>query len=545
MKIALANPPWYDEQHPELWGVRAGSRWPHFQKRAAPGELPRYVPFPFFMAIAAQSLKQEGHEVLLLDGVAENSLLPEFFQRLENFHPEVLFLETSTPSLGWDLAIMHWFKRRFPSAILAAAGTHAASLVPALLEKEGLPDYWIAGEYEQALGLLAAALERKTSPEKVPGLITRSHAFSSLARIEDVNRLPAPLFEQLPMSHYGDPVCGLPRPGAQSWISRGCPYGCTFCVWPQVVYGNRRYRQRSIPAALDEVRRLIDAYGCESFYFDDDTANIGEARMKELADSIHQHGLSKYPWSMMARADCMTPSMIDALAGAGLYSIKYGVESSSPELLDACHKGTDLARMRESIRLTKENGIKIHLTFTFGVPGETRETIRQTLAFAMETAPDTAQFSICTPFPGTVFYEDCRKNGWLAGEDWTHYLGTGEAVVSTPQLSAAALQEGYEEACAAWNDFSAQRLEVKRDSLLARLKQSVREGRRWRFMGDREFAGFLWESGDPALEQARTDSTEDHNAALVIVSRHDEEKIWRGLRRQNPSLAQKALRLFG
>ncbi len=547
MRIVLFNPPWYSEKNSLLWGVRAGSRWPHFQRRPAPGQLPRYIPFPFFMAISAALLKQAGHEVLLIDGVAEGVLLDELYPRITAFKPDVVFVETSTPSLEWDQGILRELRRLIPAVITVAGGTHAAVLVPQWLAANPVPDYWLAGEYEQPLVELMARLQAGQPLDGLSGLIGRGQEGGQPVHTAGIDGLPAPLFEQLPMRNYGDPVCGLPAPVAQSWLSRGCPFGCTFCVWPQLIYGNRRYRARSIENALAEVQHLISRYDCESFYFDDDTANFGEDRMVALAEAIKQRSLNQYPWSMMARADCMTPRSLEALAGAGLYSIKYGVESSSASLVDACHKGTRLEAMLKAIDLTRKLGIKMHLTFTFGLPGETEETIRATTDFAIEAAPETAQFSLCTPFPGTVFYEECRQNGWLKTEDWAHFLGSDEAVVSTPLLSSERLMQGYADSVKRWQGFAAERLAVRKRRLVSALLKAVEAGRCWRLMGDADFAEFIWQ--DPQAERLRAAVCRAAGGAqaqqLVIVSRHDEERLWRRGMRTDPDTYRHALRLFG
>ncbi len=537
MKIALLNPPWPHPSDPNLWGVRAGSRWPHFQRRVAPGRLPRYIPFPFFLAITASVLREAGHNILLLDGIAENLSMELFHERIAAFEPELIFVETSTPSLAHDLRMMVELRKNCRGAWMAMGGTHPASLAAELFKLPSAPDFWIAGEYEISLKELARALAGGNFQPCMPGIMFEGGKSWKAGDSPDVNALPAPLFESLPIASYSDPVCGLPSPGAQSWLSRGCPYGCTFCVWPQVVYGNRRYRPRRLDLALDEVELLLNRYKCESFYFDDDTANIGEERMIELAGAIKRRGLNSYPWSMMARADCMTPRMLGALADAGMYSVKYGVESSSPALLNACEKGTRWDRLQEALRLTRELGIKIHLTFTLGVPGESPETIQETIQFALKTAPDTSQFSICTPFPGTTFYEQCRKQGWLVSDDWERFLGSGEAVVNTPWLTSKQLQEGYNEALSCWNEFVSRRLLVQQAQLKFRVLEIAAAGSRWHLNGEREFASFLPEQ-DPALvAMSAGNCAMDKSVFEVIVSRHDEEKIRRRLLRSGVDAA--------
>ncbi len=540
MKVALVNLPWAVEGRLELWGVRAGSRWPHLQRRAAPGELPRYVPFPFMMAIAASAAAEGGHETLLLDAVAENLSFAAAAARVFDFAPDLLFAEVSTPSLHEDMRLLRKLRESLPGTVFACGGSHSPKLAAQAMKHEGLPDYWIAGEYERALSSLASALESGRDGSTLKGVVKAGSDFESFASAGDLDSLPSPDYASLPMKSYSDPVCGLPAPGAQTWLSRGCPFKCSFCVWPQILYGGHECRARSADIALDEVQRLIDGFGCESYYFDDDTGNFGERRMEELASRIIARGLHKWPWAMMARADCMSKSMIQSLASAGMYAVKYGVESFSPKLIDACGKATRLDKLHEALDNTRSLGVKMHLTFTFGLPGETVESVRETVDEAIRAAPESAQFSICTPFPGTRFYDECVERGWLVTDDWSRFLGSGEdVVVSTPELSAQALKEAYEEALAKWRSFQDARMERRKARLVAELSKASAQGARWHLEGEASFASFLAEAG------LKPNASSLESADLVaVVSRHDEERIARRLGR-NPALSGKPLaRLF-
>lgn len=537
MRTVLINPPWHDASNPMLWGVRAGSRWPHMQTRPARGELPRYIPFPFFMAHAAALIQQAGHDVLLIDAVAENWNENECIERITAFNPHIIFSECSSPSLTNDLEFLQLLHAQSPSAQYIAAGTHPPDMARQLLTDHPHISYWIAGEYEETL---AGIIEHWPimDASRFPGLISAHHPAVKLATVHDLSALPPPLYEQLPISHYADPVCGLPTPTAQTWISRGCPYGCTFCVWPQVIYGSRSYRTRSIDRALDEVEQLIRHHGCESFYFDDDTTNMGESRMIQLAASIKKHGLHHYPWSMMARADCMTEPMVQALSDAGMYSIKYGVETISDQLLNACDKGTNKERLFIALDATRQAGIKMHLTFTFGIPGETPETIQQTMDFALSIQPETAQMSYCIPFPGTELFNQCKQNGWLTSQQWQHYLGLHEPVISTPKCSASELKTAYEKAVKEWNQFTSDRLERRRNRLRESLLSAVKQGADWCGIGDMPFAGLT----NDAISSAISDP--ERADILVFAHPRDEEKLYRRWRRNHPRAKTRILKLY-
>ena len=473
----------------------------------------------------------------MIDAVAEDVKFPELYRRLEHFRPDLIFAESATPSLKSDLRMLHEFRRRFARTTIVCGGIHDANMVPDVIKSEGIPDYWLAGEYDFALLELVRRIGQGLDLGEVPGLINGTDIMNPPAVVPDVNRLPSPLFEQLPITNYSDPVCGLPHPCIQTWLSRGCPFGCTFCVWPQIIYNNSsKYRRRNVDRTLEEIEHLIGQYGCESFYFDDDTTNIGEDRMLELSTKIKDRGLNAFPWGMMARGDCMNERMIDALADSGMYCIKYGVESISKELIDVCNKKTRVERLKNAIRYSQSAGIKVHLTFTFGLPGETPETIRETMDFAKEIDPESAQFSICTPFPGTKFFHECKEKGYLITDDWDRYLGSGEAVVETPWLSAERLEEEFQKLTAEWEEFTQGRLRRRQRKLLNELVEKLDTGIEWTLLGDIDFAQFLWDKGGERVADAFADDEDsvigNNQKQLVIVSEHDEEKIWRRIKRE-------------
>ena len=135
MKVALINPPWYDENHPEFWGVRAGSRWPHFQKRPEAKKLPRYIPFPFFLAISASIIKNAGHEVLLIDAIASDIKSEKLCSEIIDFKPDLIFAETASPSLSFDLKLFQQLKDKLPEAFITCSGIHERTMVKNSFEK--------------------------------------------------------------------------------------------------------------------------------------------------------------------------------------------------------------------------------------------------------------------------------------------------------------------------------------------------------------------------------------------------------------------------
>jgi radical SAM superfamily enzyme YgiQ (UPF0313 family) len=470
MKVFLGNAPWVKN---DRVGVRAGSRWPFTTKREKNKKIPGYLPFPFFLAYATSVLKKNNIDVLLVDGIAEGDTREKFIDKIEDFGPNLVLLETSTPSINTDLEIAKKIKERIRTKI-AFSGPHASVIYNELMKRNNFIDFILVGEYEYTFLDLVKHLEINKNLKNVKGLVYRNKnkiiVNESRPLIKNLDELPWPARHFLPMYSYNDEFAGMPKPNVQIWASRGCPFKCIYCLWPKVMYNYNpnQYRVRNVTDVVDEMEWLIKKYKFKAVYFDDDTFNIGKDRVIKLANEIKKRGI-RVPWSIMARADTMDKDMLKAMKDAGLYSLKYGVESGVQELVNNAHKNLNLNKVREIVSLTKEMGIKVHLTFTLGLPGETWETIKKTIDFAIEVDPDSTQFSIVTPFPGTDYFEWTEKKGYLLTKDWSKYDGSACAVIRTEQMTQKELEEAYRIAIKTWNKYRMKR-EIKNKPLKYFLK---------------------------------------------------------------------------
>jgi len=446
LKVFLGNAPWYK---PGFYGVRAGSRWPHFES-----ELDRYMPFPFQLAYATALLEKQGIEVLLVDGIAEKMTEDDFMNRIDNFDPDLVLLEVSTPSFDTDIKFARRLRARLsPKTNLAFCGPHVLMFQPEILDTHPEIDLIFIGEYEQTLKRAVQALGRQENLTSVPGLILRDYQGKAISTgqpeiAKDIDAMPWPARHFLPMHNYFDNPGNIPEPSLQMWGSRGCPFSCSYCIWPQLMQGNH-YRPRNIHSILDEMERVCSDYGFNSVYFDDDTFNIGKQRMLDFCREKIRRKL-EIPWAIMARADLMDQEILEAMAEAGLMGIKYGIESAEPRLLENISKNLDLNKAVENVFITKKLGIKVHLTFMFGIPGETKETIRKTVKLAKHLNPNSIQFAILTPLPGTRIFDELKDRGHLLEADWDKYDGYFSSVIRTDQLSANDLEKAIRWAWTSW-----------------------------------------------------------------------------------------------
>jgi len=372
MKVFLGNAPWRKEG---FYGVRAGSRWPHFERCGA-----GYMPFPFFLAYAASVLERAKIEVMLVDGIAEELTEPEFIARISHYEPNLIVLEAATSSIDTDINIAKRIKATIPLSRLAFCGPHVSMYQQEFLQEHPELDFVLQGEYEYTLLDLVNRLQTQQDLAQVSGLIYRNKGTvtvnSTRPAIDNLDELPWPSRKMLPMTKYC--VCGsaLPQPSVQMLASRGCPYQCIFCCWPQIMYREHKYRVRNPVDVVDEMQWLINEYGFKSVYFDDDTFNIGNDRIRKISADIKERNLH-IPWAIMARADTTDVDTLRSMRDAGLVALIYGVESGVQDLVNACQKNLDLNKVSKTVQQTKELGIKPHLTFAFGLPGETKETIKR------------------------------------------------------------------------------------------------------------------------------------------------------------------------
>ncbi len=455
MRILLANPPWKKSAH--LYGVRAGSRWPFTMRADGPKSL-TYLPFPFFLAQAAALLeRQGGAEVKALDAIAEGLTNEEYEAEVVAFAPDLVLAETAAASFAQDARHARRTRELLPKALLAWAGPQVTIHPETALADNGCVDFCLIGEYEWTLAeMVQGLLSGSFAPEKVRGLAwrgengaIRANARRDLGRLDD---LPWPSWGHFPMLKYRDPFCGVPEPMVNMLASRGCPHRCDFCLWPETMYGGNVYRVRDPQDVAEEMATVVGRYGFKTVYFDDDTFNLGKARVLSLAQAIGDKDLGVH-LAVMARADGMDEETLDALRAAGLFAVKYGIESGSQSVVDACGKGLDLETARRMVAYTKKIGVRVHLTFTLGLKGETAETMRQTLDLALELSPDSLQLSFATPFPGTRFHAWAKDKGYLLATDHELYDGGQGCVVRTKELTGTEIEAGAEAFRQAWKAF--------------------------------------------------------------------------------------------
>jgi hopanoid biosynthesis associated radical SAM protein HpnJ len=302
------------------------------------------------------------------------------------------------------------------------------------------------------------------------------------AVLENMDALPfvTPVYERdLTVEHYA--IGYLKHPYVSLYTGRGCRSRCTFCLWPQTV-GGHRYRTRSPGHVAEEMALAARLFPqVQEFFFDDDTFTDDLPRAEEIARRLGRLGLT---WSINAKAN-VPYATLKVLRDNGLRLLLVGYESGNQAILNRVKKGVRLDVARKFTREAKSLGITIHGTFILGLPGETRETIRETIEFAREIDPHTIQVSLAAPYPGTALWDEARDNGWLESEALVDASGTQVSAIGYPHLSRTEIFQSV--------DLFYRRFYLRPRKLISLTAETVRDRRvlRRRLAEGRDFLRFL------------------------------------------------------
>ena len=257
------------------------------------------------------------------------------------------------------------------------------------------------------------------------------------ALIQDLDSLPFPARHIVRHDGYRAAIYSGDCPTAMV-SSRGCPYHCTYCLWPETLYGHR-FRARSAVNVVDEIEHVVRDYGVDEIYFDDDCLTLNKKRVLEMCQLLLEREID-VKWIVQSRVDTVDREMLAVMREAGCHYVLFGVESGSPGMLEIMKKQISLDEVREAFTNCRELGIKSQAYFLFGVPGETQESIDETIEFAKEIEADSTQFAIAIPHPGTELYETCVEHGWLVYDRWEDFAAEN-SLIETDHLTREEVEE--------------------------------------------------------------------------------------------------------
>lgn len=379
-------------------------------------------PPPLGLGYIASYIRTFGdHEVMIYDALYERSTDKEFSRVLESFSPDVVGISgAATPSIYDTYHVARLVKRYDSKTHVLAGGAHVTfEDTNALVECPEI-DVVIRGEGEVTMDTLLKAIENKQRLADLKGITYRrgSHVTRTpdMPYVQDLDRLPFPAYDLLDLPKY---FAGN-FPWATIITSRGCPYKCVFCSSSRIV--GKRWRGRSPNNVVEEVKMLEQEYRVREIEFLDDLFTFDKERVREFCRLLVSVGTS-FGWTCSTRADIMArfPHMARWLRSAGCHTVYIGAESGSQRILNIMRKGISVDDIVRSVRILKREGLGVILSFVIGTPSETKQEIDATIDLACRLDPDLAQFTVCTPYPGTPLFDEARRNGWLVSGNWSRY----------------------------------------------------------------------------------------------------------------------------
>ncbi len=480
--VLLVNPPapdggiWIRSQHRVGRKSRENMIWPQ-------------VSLAQMAALLAMDYKVE-----IIDAIAERMTWARFEQLLRAKLPKYYLTQVTAPTLQNDMYGV--FLAKSLGAKTIAMGTHVTPMTHETMEPYPALDFVLRGEPEVTLRELIDTLEGKTPTDlqiirllestgsKVQVAGCRSERLNvqpssvQLSNLEPSNvqpsdlehirglawrkgdeicinadrpfipnldDLPIPLHHLLPYKKYLAPM----MKGCYTFIvsSRGCSAGCIYCIKHVSYQWSLRLRS---PENIVRELKVLKGLGINYVNMYADLFTLSREQVVGLCELMIKEKLD-IKWMCNSRVDYVDREMLELMGRAGCWMIAWGIESASLDILKHAHKGADPAKAQRALAWSKKAGIMNWGYFIIGLPGETEETIRQTISFAKKLPLDIALFHIAAPYPGTPFFFEVVKHGWFRpGTRWEQVDMDRYTVLDYPNLSAERLEYWQKRAFREW-----------------------------------------------------------------------------------------------
>ncbi|MDI6759453.1 MAG: radical SAM protein [Candidatus Brocadiaceae bacterium] len=386
-----------------------------------PSDSPQPV-MPLGLAYLAAALECDNVLVEVIDAWAERLDFDSLEKRIAQAKDVGLIgITVMSPVYPTGIKTVQVARRASPYAKIIIGGTHPSSLPEQCLQECPELDFVAVGEGENLIVQLVRALQGKSIPlNEIKGLWYRNNnkviTNHRAEPVQNLDELPFPARHLFPLEKYKvHPPYRLYKSFATMITSRGCPFQCAYCT--KSVSG-QNFRYQSTERVIREIEFLIDKYNIKQIHFYDDDFTINKSRVEELCEELILRRI-KITWSCVTRVDLVNERLLKKMKDSGCFLISYGVESGSQKILDNIRRGYHVGQIKEAFRLTKKAGIRTLGYFMAGLPGETYETLNETVKFSFELDPDFVSWSVTVLYPGSKLYEQALK-----GELGNNYVST-------------------------------------------------------------------------------------------------------------------------
>lgn len=461
--ILLVNPPTPD-----------GGLWIRTQHRVGRRTRENMV-WPQVSLAQMAALLQPPYTVGIIDANAERLGWPEFARLLDEYQPKYYLTQVTAPTLENDMYGCFLAKARGAQTI--AFGTHVTPIPRETMRPYPTLDYILLGEPDLTIRDLLDHLENRIAERQPPiqklfadhdpvyqpaidaagnvdmqrikGLVWRNGAeiVVNLPRpfIRSLDDLPHPQHDLLPLPRYRMPL--IKGPFTFIVTSRGCTAGCTYCI-KHVSY-QYTVRLRS-PEKIVEEMGILQQHGIHNIHMYADLFTVNREQVMALCQLMIAQRMN-IRWTCNSRVDYVDEEMLQAMAQAGCWLISWGIESGNEQILRHARKGAYPDKAERALRWARTAGIMNWGYFIIGLPGETEETVRQTIDFAKKLPLDIALFHVAAPYPGTPFFFEVVENNWFRpGTRWEQVDMDRGTVLDYPQMPAERLLYWQKRAFREW-----------------------------------------------------------------------------------------------
>ncbi len=423
MRTLFLNPPSF-----EGFDGGASSRWP------ASREIESYW-YPVWLCYPAGMLADSK----VLDAPPHGVSIEQTVEMGKQF--ELLVLFTSTPGFHVDVKIAEMMKDANPKLQVAFVGPPVTVDPEATLTDNRAIDFVVRREFDHQIAAYAKGKPLSELPSvsyRANGGIVHNPEGGYIENLDELPWVTKVYQRDLDFRRYNVPF--LLNPFISFYTSRGCPAMCTFCLWPQTHSGHR-WRLRSAEDVANECRYALESFpGLKEIFFDDDTFNYKKERTIALCKELKK---LNFTWSCTSRVTTDYDTL-KAMKEAGCRLLIVGYESGDPQILKNIKKGATLEMAQRFTKDAHKLGLTIHADFIVGLPGESRETLRNTIDFAKRIDCETIQVSIAHPYPGTEFYSYVQDNGLITIDSMTDESGHQLPNIIYPGLNRGELVEWVE-----------------------------------------------------------------------------------------------------
>lgn len=407
---------------------------------------------PLGLAFLAGALEAAGHEVEILDLVVFPYSKEKLKQVLGRFDPHFVGFTAVTMNVENALSVLRDVKAVSPDILTVMGGPHVTFCAELTMRAVPEIDLVVLGEGEETIVELARVSQNPQGWSTVKGLVYRDgneiNPTASRPFLKNIDALAPPARHLIPLGRYR--ALGLP---VSMTTSRGCPFQCIFCVGRKMVGAKVRYRD---PLKVVDELAYLNTLGFNQINIADDLFTAAPKHCLAVCDEIIARGLN-VRWTSFARVDTVSLEVLKRMKAAGCTAVSFGVETGNPEMLKRIKKGITLEQVTAAVKMCNDAGITPHASFILGLPGETRETIDETVAFGekLKSMGVLHGFHLLAPFPGTEVRDNNQAYDLcIESHDWNDYHAN-RAIVSTRGASQEMLDEvvlGWEANFDLWLD---------------------------------------------------------------------------------------------